>query len=677
MRYHDYMSQFTVIDETKSLIFSRMKQRAKQLKAAKLTREQTATAAARYKKNTFRLHLKRWVAIAVSAAVVVAAIPTVYFTAFHKRGNHYSLKLEYMENMMVETDGVTAYSIRSEEVSTSTPKGLQTDNGKGPAISLFSATILEDETGAQPYADKKKKRNYLYSTNENYEFGNVEYDENGITRVTFKKNSEVTEDVYDENGELIDSNRKIKQEEMDGQINKIYTTKEYTFIQFVPMVEQTGYYEYKTADGKKKGERVYLRPESMTYDENGVAAFDQGKYQEDPSAPNSLGGGEGCWTDRHINCPLSYYSSGLSASFVIDNSTGYIYKIESIRIDGFANGLVKSYVPDRWGNFSYEKNGYPDQKANYYSISTDENHNLIFTDVLPNKDIEVNNVFLDKYNWLYVVNNLLDEVDSDRRIIYTTDKYKYVHDSDNNVYVTNSIFTYENDSYWREEGMPALLKQMIAGEEVTLAVESVIRELRYIWRDWGDNASGNACTLTGKYQNLSVWLHPLERRRWHEGYYEGGNPDNYIEGWEEINYIVAYDGATDSGLVISKEAIGDKTEYGTYLVRWLDSNHDILLSIKNGKLFYAKVNLSECLTSVKTLKTNDFSPLSDLTLYEAEDYYLSVGQDQYKVNDVYYTVRTGGTEYYHVVRTQTGVKLEKLTSKAYADNVFIFQPINK
>lgn len=637
MKYQEYMSQFTVIDETKSLIFSRMKQRVKQLKAAKI--EQTAAVVARKKRSTFRLHPIRWIAIAVSAVLVVAAIPTVYFTAFHKNGDGFnSIKMEYMDNMMVDVDGVTAYSIKSEETKDVTPMSMQTDESKGPAFSLFSATIMEDKTGIQPYANKKKTRNYLYSTNESYEAGNVEYDDTGITRVTFKKNAEVTEDVYDNNGKLIDSNRKITQEEMDGQINKIYTTKEYTFIQFVPMVEKSGAYNYKTADGKQGWEYVYLRPESVTYDENGVANFDQGI----PSEDQFRYGYEGR-ENRTTQLPLSYYSSALSASFVIDNSTGYIYKIENIRIDGFANGLVKSYIPQEAGRgFEYNSSYCP---ANYYTISTDENHNLVFTDVLPNKDIEVNNVYYDKYEWLYVVNDLLDQVDSDKKIIYTTDKDKYVHDSDKNVYAIH------RDSYGVQ--LP-VLNQMIDGVESALSPESVtIKDLRYIWREYKGNVSGSACDLTAKYQNLFVWRRPT---------------------YQNYGRFVAYDEVAKSGLAISNDAIGYQPDD---FIRWLDNDYDILLSMKDKKLSYVKVDLSECLTSVKTLGTEDFASLSDRDMYEAKDYYLSVGENKYKVNDVYYTVSASGTEYYHAVRTDTGVKLEKLTSKSYSDTVFIFQPINK
>ena len=672
MRYLDYMNEFSLLNETKVLLNRRMQQRARQLKAAEGARAYQAATAAQSepkKRSTFRLHPRRWIAIAVSAALVLAAIPTVYFTAFWGGSENWGLdpiKLEYMENMMVETEGVTAYSIRQEtEEVPAAPLSRQT-GGEGAALSLLSATVITDEAGVRPLAAEKKTRNYLYSTNESYELGNVEYDEKGITRVTFKKNSEVTEDVYDNNGKLIDSERKITQEELDSQINKIYTTKEFTFIQFVPMVEKSGWYSYQTADGKWNGEYVYLRPEGMTYDEQGVADFDKG-----------IPTGNEFQTGYDRSFPLSYYTSPLSASFVIDNATGYIYKIENLRIDGFQNGLIKSYVPrDQFGTFDYGSFG----QANYYSLSVDEEHNLVFTDVLPNKDIEINNVYYDKYDWLYVLNNRIDDIDVARKVVYTTDRYKYVHDEMKNVYVTNSIDWYEDTKSWGETP-PALVKRMVNGEEVALAADDVVGNLKYLWRDYNSDESGHEGVLIGRWKNLSVWKQPLEKHIYHEGYYEGGNDEEggaYVDGWTEYQYIVAYDNVTDSGLSLSGDImdVPDNDRYAAS-VRWLDSNYDFILVHTKGRLSYAKVNLDDCLTTVKTLATEDFSPLSELTLFEAEDYYLPVGSDKYKINDVFYCVDTNETKYFHIVKTTTGLELVELTSKSYSDNVFIFQPINK
>ena len=647
MRYHDYMNEFTVIDETKSLLFSRMKQRARQLKAAQVKRERTASAAAAMPKktNTFKLHPKRWIAIATSVALVIAAIPTVYYTAFNKPGgpNLASVKLEYMENMMVDVDGVTAYSIRQEtEDGTASPASLQSSSkSEGPALSLLSASVIKEPSGAQPFDKKESKRNYLYSTNESYELGNVEYDESGITKVSFMKNKEVTEDIYDDNGKLIDSNRKITQEELDSQINKIYTTKEYTFIQFVPLVEKSGWYGCKTADGKTTSEFVLLRPDGMKYDEQGVADFDRAECTA------TIGETElRAW---------SYYTSALSASFVIDNATGYIYKIENFHVDGFYNGMLISYA-------NYEGTDIMNrEKPYYYSIGTDENHNLVFTDVLPNKDVDVYDVFIDNYGWLFVLNNRVDDVDRDRKIIYTTNRYKYVYDSDNKVYVTNGN---RGGGFLREALTIDITKRIISGEEADLEPDVILRDLKYFRSTPWDSYTN---LLSGIYENLYVFKYPECR-------------ETDIPEYDEcmVDYIVAYDKETESGLALAEGIVAYEYAMESYTgVRWLNSNYDILVRIKDNKLSYASVNLDDCKTEFKTLGEDDFISLRDETLYEAEDYYMTVGNDKYKVNDVYYYTDVNNTYYYHLVRTTTGVELVELTSKSYTDNVFIFQPINK
>ena len=608
MRYHDYMNQFSVIDETKSTLFSRMKQREKQLQAARVesARSIVFAAATPKKTNTFLLHPKRWAAIAVSAVLVFAAIPTVYFTAFHSRSID-SVKLDYMENLMVEMEGVTAYSIKRETES-ATPKSLQADGkSKAPAISLLSASVTQDERAVQPFAGKQKSRNYLYSTSERYEAGNVEYDEKSITRVTFKKNKEVTEDVYDNNGKLIDENRIITQDELDAEINKIYTTDEFTYIQFVAPVEISGEsYHYKTADGKTGRERVILRSgNTLTYDEHGVADFDK----------------------------RDYYSSCLSASFVIDNATGYIYQIQDLEIERFVNGLVKASTKDEMR---------PGQtKSSYYKVNTDENHSLVFTDVMPNRDVSVQNVMLDSCGWVYVLNSHFNMVDRERKIIYKIVGDEYVFDSDKNAYRLSKTTSGPQYSY--------LSKRIIDGEEVEFEAGGVIRDLRFL--ETYSNGSEHFCHLAGMFENLSIWAYVMSPT-------VGNN----------VGWTIVYDTKNGQNGIFMKYGLGP---------RWLDSNYDMILTQSDGKLCYTKVDLNECLASERWLQQEDLIPLSEYPLREKGRYYLYVGSDRYEISNVYYYAGMNETRYYRLVRTETGLELQELTSKSYTDTVFIFQPINK
>lgn len=56
---------------------------------------------------------------------------------------------------------------------------------------------------------------------------------------------------------------------------------------------------------------------------------------------------------------------------------------------------------------------------------------------------------------------------------------------------------------------------------------------------------------------------------------------------------------------------------------------------------------------------------------------MNVGNDRYKIYNVYYRTGTNETTYYRLLKSPNGVELVEITSKSYTDNVFIFQPINK
>lgn len=524
-----------------------------------------------------------------------------------------TLSLDYMKNLMVDANGVTAYSIRRETKTNGiTPVSLHADSeNKASAISLLSATLMEDIKGVRSTASKTVVRNYLYSTSESYEFGNVEYDENNIKKVSFMKNKEVSEDVYDDNGILIDSNRKIEQEEFDAQINRFYATKQFTYIQFVPLVESSGYYNYKTDTGETGTEYVKIRLDSMVYDEDGASDFDSGNgnviYDSE--------GGLSIWKPSEP----AYYSSPLSSSFVIDNFTGYIYKIEGIAICGFLNGLVV------------------DNNAYVYSVSTDSQHNLVFTDILPNKDVKIINAVLDNYGWVFVANDVINYVDVGRKIIYIT-QGKYAFDADRNVYKLD----YDTGSIGH------LTHKIVNGTEVLLENTGVIRDIASLFQyEINGEAYGQVLSFVGMYRDLDVYKFTIV---------------------SSSGISVAYNHATYGGLFV---------EYD-YSYHWLDTNYDTIIAKNDDALYYKSINLADYRDGETILKVeNDFIQLSDLSLAEAKDYYMSVGNDQYKIKDVYYHAGANKTSYYHIVRTTTGVELVELTSKSYTDNVFIFQPINK
>lgn len=601
MTYRDYMTQFVFIDEAKPALTGRMKQRVRQLRAAEEGTERARRAApeaAPSKKNTLRRHPVRWTAIFASVALVAVVTPllAVFIPRIHIVN---SIKLEYMENLMVDNEGVTAYSIRREAGPAASPASAGRD--MGPAVSLLSGQIVEDR-GVQPLDKSDREYNYLYSTTESYEAGNVEYDVASVAKVTFMKNREVTEDVYDNNGELIDSDRRIAQEELDAQINRLYTTERFTFIQYVAKVEKSGYYDYRDANGKRSSEYVDIRPDGLEYDENGATSFDAERVQ---------------YEDRITGGNPMYYTSALSASFVIDNSTGYIYKIEGLNISGFVNGLavgidVTSAV------------------SSVYTLSVDGDNNLIFTDVMPNKDVFIQEAFWARDGWAYICNSVIEGIDRDKKLFYT-EPGGYVQ-AEGNVYRlgTLSVGNYRTIAHQMVEGVPVPYEN------------HGLLKLHWDDREWAEYYN----KFLGMYENLSIF---------------DGSGSAYVRDGS----VLACGEGLETGLVSEAEA------------EWFDDEFDMLLGEIGGKLSYCPVDLAECVGKLVTVMSDDFIPLGDFELESVDNYYLHVGNDSYKVDHVYRHRGMNETKYYRVVRTETGLGLEELTSKSYEQNVFIFQPINK
>lgn len=56
-----------------------------------------------------------------------------------------------------------------------------------------------------------------------------------LEKVTFKKQIEITDEIYDEDGNIIDENKIITQDEIEAQINKVYITDDFIFLQFIPI----------------------------------------------------------------------------------------------------------------------------------------------------------------------------------------------------------------------------------------------------------------------------------------------------------------------------------------------------------------------------------------------------------------------------------------------------------
>lgn len=192
----------------------------------------------------------------------------------------------------------------------------------------------------------------------------------------------------------------VTQEKVNGSIDKLYTLGDFTFVSYVTLniasnkgiaKDKYGYDDAKDAYGKP----LYIsRPgnDKLDFDENGVSFYDK----------------------------VNYYSDCEHQSYIINNATGLVYKLDDFRIDKIENGLF-------WqGNFVYDM-----------SI---QNGNAVFTPLFSNPDINAYSVIKDRYGKKYIYNDKIEQYDSGSNTVFYTDKpesgsklYKYLTNSQGEV----------------------------------------------------------------------------------------------------------------------------------------------------------------------------------------------------------------------------------------------------
>jgi hypothetical protein len=156
----------------------------------------------------------------------------------------------------------------------------------------------------------------------------------------------------------------ITQEEVDGQVDKLYVLYQYTFISFVPLTLNT-------------------RPEKsrLLNDYDGVAMYDKSNY----------------------------YSDQIRQSFVVDNDTGLIYKIENTNIANLSGGCI-----------SIKDNQYP------FDMKINNNKELEFYTLYQNPSITTIFCIKDKYGRKYVNNNRINQYDEQNKTHYFVTDANYV-----------------------------------------------------------------------------------------------------------------------------------------------------------------------------------------------------------------------------------------------------------
>ena len=494
--------------------------------------------------------------------------------------NILSLDIGYIENLMVDVAQAKGFGIKRESQKKKTESNIK-KTSPGTINTILRTSDDSDFNSSKDAQDEKIERCYLYATTEEINNGEIEFDGTSVKRVSFRLSSEATDVVRDCNGNVITETAVITQEDIPAQVNRVYVTDEFTFIQFVPLVSKSGDYHYMDDEGNLQSEVVVLRPDALVYDENGVAEFDKS----------------------------GYYSGALSESFVISNSTGYVYRIKDIKIDGFINGLLSV-------------------NKSYYRIFV-KNSKLYIEDVLPNKDVTVSNVVKDNYGWIFVANDKIDDIDATDKIIYTTDRFVW-KDKNNNIYQADKL---SNTS------MPFIKYEYINGEKEIFKSDKLVRGINTIFKNVESPPIIATCS------DLRIF---------------DGNL--YTPNGRQFS----------SNLFVTNQLATQKID-------WFDDEFDCITCLtQDGILSYSFVDIFTDSGTTQTLTKEDFTIISSKRLTkEHYGYYQKIGENKYLLDNVYSFAGINGTEYYQLIKNENSLVLKEIEKVEYANNVYIFQPINK
>ena len=491
-----------------------------------------------------------------------------------------NLNISYIKDLAIDVDGLTGFAIKSEE-EVGTHKNSVQLASYNTSGQTYKVTADEQESGLA--------RNYLYATKADCEQGDFVYSPDSVEKVSFKKNDSVKEEIYDSDGKVISSERRLTQEEIPAQINKFYATENFLFMQFVfvrqakandMLFEEGGHY-YLNDYTVRYGEYTEVRPDDLVYDENGITEFDRTGYRNSEYVKN----------------------------FVVDRATGYIYQIENFNIDVVFNTSIVG-VDDGTESFRYY----------YYRISVNPEGELLFTDVMPNREVWVHGVETDKYGYTFVWNDAINLIDKENKIYYFTDGDEYFIDDAQEVYQCDTNYPYT-------------ISVMVNGEPQKYNNDKVSSGLRRIGREKDEMYGG----VMGNYKGRFVdYQGRIANALW--------CPDN---------------------------------------VRWLGNNFltsTLLYCDDDGGLYYKIIDIESCIESpVELTPPSDFQKISEDVgkLEDVEFYDMKVGKSVVRVKNAFTAKTPTGTKCYKAVKNGDKVELKLLQDKEYTQNVFIFQPLSK
>ena len=398
----------------------------------------------------------------------------------------------------------------------------------------------------------------------------------------------------------------VEQSELDGEIDKLYVYNDfYTFVSYVP---------------RGTSNRPTINKDNVG--EDGILTYDRTGYY--------------CDKDR--------------LSYVFDNRTGYIYKLDKIDIESIKFGII-----------SLKNNNLK------YQIFVDKEYNLVISPLFKNTSIRVFDYFTDKYGNKYIANDKLDYFDeATNTMFWISNKYHSLncdgcprYNSNFRPYYflgkNNKAYLLENDKTNLEES--GNISFSVIGEHFKKTPVTTYENTEIYCRD--------SQIYNNDYRSSKINCYKIEKG---DAYFLCDQLTSEMKGYKRAECINAIEFFAFENKGIFKGVVDDMGGTGTYY--GFVEDYDILLG-STSEGIYSVNNFSSHLgdTLTKTFFENYGELILDNVIVEDHKQVVRYGVDGNEIYD-FYVEKIGGKYEVKPYLVGSFVPPEETTE-------FIFQPINR
>ncbi len=318
-----------------------------------------------------------------------------------------------------------------------------------------------------------------------------------------------------------------------------------------------------------------------------------------------------------------YITNEYMQSYAIYNPTGKIYSMSKLPAFDVVGETIAVRV---WNDYNQ---GYA-----FYALSVDENNNLVIEDVLPNRDVRCYNLHKDPYGWRYVYNSSVSQIITDKKIIYHKGD-EYLFDEDGYAYTVT--------------GNGGIVdKKMVNGVPTALNGENIYG-LKWA-RTWEYGSSESPFDFGQAIIN---------------GFAIGSNDYNLVH--REKGYNIYFDGRffrNQYNLLYKGCINGEENNIRYCRIDWsqpFGMNEEEWDKV-NSDIYFTNTWSEPILENVTHI----------WPYWVMQDYEITC------LTDVYMSAGLTGTEYYQLVVSEDGMRLEAklIAENTYDENCFVIEPLN-